>query len=130
MTIDNTKLGLLVQQQYGNNNYSSGLKPLSGNGSSTQNPKVNTGLVLTPYEKDMADFRNYLPQNNGTGDLNPFSVTNEQGQNLYLKEGSFDNKKSFEQEKDFQTRGQDVLTNNFNGDSIAAMEYLNQLELV
>lgn len=25
----------------------------------------------TPYERDMADFRQYLPANNGTGELRP-----------------------------------------------------------
>lgn len=30
-----------------------------------------TGGVATPYEKDMADFRQYLPAYNGTGELRP-----------------------------------------------------------
>lgn len=31
---------------------------------------VNRG-TQTPFEADMANFRSFLPQNNGTGDLQP-----------------------------------------------------------
>lgn len=34
-------------------------------------PTFGASGGLTPYEKDMADFRQYLPAYNGTGQLQP-----------------------------------------------------------
>ena len=35
------------------------------------NPRTQQTSGLTPYEQDMADFRQYLPAYNGTGQLQP-----------------------------------------------------------
>lgn len=35
------------------------------------NPRTQTQSRLTPFEQDMADFRQYLPAFNGTGELQP-----------------------------------------------------------
>ncbi len=125
MAIDNTKLGYLSQQ------YAQQINPSNpfSRGISSPTTGVGSGQVLTPYDKDMADFRKYLPQNNGSGDLNPFSVNSEQGQNLYIKEGATNTQNTYQPEENFQTRGNNVLNGQFGGDTIAAMEYLNQLEL-
>ncbi len=127
MAIDNTRLGFLNQQYAQQINPNS--NPFSSGISSTQSPKVGTEQKITPYDKDMADFRSRLPQNNGSGELNPFSVNSEQGQNLYVKEGAANTQNTIPSETYFQSRGENVLNTQFNGDSIAAMEYLNQLEL-
>ncbi len=127
MAIDNTKLGYLSQQ------YAQQINPNSNpfsKGISSPSTGIGSSQTITPYDRDMADFRQYLPQNNGSGDLNPFSVNSEQGQNLYIKEGTTNAPKRYPTEETFQTRGNNVLNSQFDGDTIAAMEYLNQLELV
>lgn len=40
-------------------------------GAATGSHKTGAAGGQTPFEADMADFRKYLPQNNGTGELIP-----------------------------------------------------------
>ena len=115
----------------GGNNYQGGLGfgVLTGAGSSQGVGGTSVkGPAITPYDRDMADFRQYLPQNNGTGQLNPFSQSAEVGQSVYVKEGV--NEPQQKQKPSELEAGKAILNNRFGGDSIAAMEYLLELEKI
>lgn len=47
------------------------IAPIGGHGTQHAGGLGKTERTQSPFEADMANFRSFLPQNNGTGELRP-----------------------------------------------------------